>query len=184
MSLQTRHSQRGATLIISLVLLLIITLLAISSMREVTLEERIVGNLRDKQTAFNAAESALREGEIRLANSIGPADTSAACSTSAENCVLATIPSDVDSVFESGLVMAYKGSTAQQTDLYSVADDPRWFSALIGFDPADSTGRVEVTDPEERSRGVGPYYYQVNARSPGRSQRMTETLQSVVVQRY
>lgn len=64
------HRQRGATLLISLILLLIITVLAISSMREVTLEERIVGNLRDQQAAFNGAESALREGEVRLAASI------------------------------------------------------------------------------------------------------------------
>ena len=44
-------SQRGAILIVTLVMLLLLTLLALGSMRGTTLEERMAGNLRDESQA-------------------------------------------------------------------------------------------------------------------------------------
>ncbi|MCH8866850.1 MAG: hypothetical protein IID58_08370 [Proteobacteria bacterium] len=58
-----RH-QSGAVLAVCLVFLLIITLIAVSSMRDTLLEEKMAGNTRDRNLAFQAAESAAREAEI------------------------------------------------------------------------------------------------------------------------
>lgn len=58
--------QTGAALIVSLVLLLIMTVLGVTAMRTTTLQERMAGNLRDNNLAFQAAEAALREGEDLL----------------------------------------------------------------------------------------------------------------------
>ncbi|NMG03323.1 pilus assembly protein PilX [Azoarcus taiwanensis] len=55
--------QRGTVLIVALIVLLLLTMLGLSSMRSTTLEERMAGNLRDQNLSFQAAESALREGE-------------------------------------------------------------------------------------------------------------------------
>lgn len=47
-----RHSPRaqaGATLLVAIMMLLIITLLALSSMRGVSLESRITGNLKNQK---------------------------------------------------------------------------------------------------------------------------------------
>ena len=60
--------QRGATLVIALAILVIVTLLAVSSMREVVLESRITGNVIEQTRLQNAAESGLREGERRFVN--------------------------------------------------------------------------------------------------------------------
>lgn len=62
--------QRGAVLIISMLLLLIMTLIGVTGMRTTTLEEKMVGNTRDLQLAFNAAEGALRRSEdlLRVVN--------------------------------------------------------------------------------------------------------------------
>lgn len=60
-----RRSQRGATLVVGLVILLLLTLLGVQAMRSNTLQERMAGNTRDRNTAFQAAESALRVGETR-----------------------------------------------------------------------------------------------------------------------
>ena len=57
------NHQRGAVLIISLIMLLVLTLIGVTSMRTTTLEEKMAGNLRDKNLAFQAAETALRDGE-------------------------------------------------------------------------------------------------------------------------
>ena len=55
--------QTGATLAISLVLLTIATLVGIVAMQGTTLQEKMAGNLRDSNLAFQAAESALGAGE-------------------------------------------------------------------------------------------------------------------------
>lgn len=62
-----RHNQSGATLVVVLLLLLVMTLLGIASMRGVLLEERMASNMLDRSYAFQAAEFALREGEARAA---------------------------------------------------------------------------------------------------------------------
>lgn len=59
--------QSGAVLIISLVMLLLLTLIGTTSMQSTSLEEKMVGNMRDKNTAFQRAEAALRAGEIVVA---------------------------------------------------------------------------------------------------------------------
>lgn len=58
-----RRSECGAVLLVSLVMLLLLTLIGLAGMRMVQLEERMAGNLRDRQMAFQAAEAALRAGE-------------------------------------------------------------------------------------------------------------------------
>lgn len=58
--------ERGAVLIVSLVLLLVMTILGMSSMRSTTMQERMAGNLRDSNLAFQAAEAGLRAGEAFL----------------------------------------------------------------------------------------------------------------------
>lgn len=58
-----RHAQRGAAMVIALVMLLVLTLLATASARMTLLEERMTGNTQDRNVAFQAAEAALRSGE-------------------------------------------------------------------------------------------------------------------------
>jgi type IV pilus assembly protein PilX len=55
--------QRGVALISSLLLLLIITILALSMFRSFGTQERIAGNLREKDRALHAAVSAQQYGE-------------------------------------------------------------------------------------------------------------------------
>ena len=55
--------QRGAVLIISMIILLLLTILGVTSMQSTNLEERMAGNMRDQNLAFEAAEAALRDAE-------------------------------------------------------------------------------------------------------------------------
>ena len=66
-----RRRQEGAILVIALLFLVLLTIIGISSISSVTLEERMAGNLREQTTAFQAAESALRDAEIDLEKDIG-----------------------------------------------------------------------------------------------------------------
>lgn len=55
--------ERGAVLIVSLVLLAVMLVLGLASMRLVVNEERMAGQTYDRALAFQAAEAALREAE-------------------------------------------------------------------------------------------------------------------------
>ncbi|MGN5595841.1 pilus assembly PilX family protein [Stutzerimonas nitrititolerans] len=60
------NRQQGATLLVALVMLLILTVLAVSSMRGVVLESRITGNRAENLRLQTAADAALKEGEFRF----------------------------------------------------------------------------------------------------------------------
>lgn len=61
------RTQQGAALIIGLLMLLAITLLAVSSMRSTTLQEKMAANLYDRELIFQIAEAGVREAEAILA---------------------------------------------------------------------------------------------------------------------
>jgi type IV pilus assembly protein PilX len=63
------RSQQGAVLIVALVLLLVLTVLGTAGIQDTTMEERMAGNFRDHSAALQAAETALRTGEVELGSS-------------------------------------------------------------------------------------------------------------------
>ncbi|MDP3813568.1 PilX N-terminal domain-containing pilus assembly protein [Pseudomonas sp.] len=58
--------QRGVVLLVCLVMLLLLTMIGLASISGSTLQERMVGGTRDYNTAFQAAEAALRVGEAHV----------------------------------------------------------------------------------------------------------------------
>lgn len=60
--------QRGASLMVSLVFLVIIAMLGVTAANVTTLQERMAGHTRDRDLALQAAEAALRDAESRLAD--------------------------------------------------------------------------------------------------------------------
>lgn len=65
--------QRGVALITGLIFMVVLTLLVIAAMRTTILEEKMAGNARDINLAFQAAEAALRAGEQVLNGASLPA---------------------------------------------------------------------------------------------------------------
>src|ERR1700678_3801318 len=62
---------RGVLLISSLLLLLVVTIIALSMFRSFGIQEKIAGNMREKQRALQAAESAEVYAEVWLQNNGG-----------------------------------------------------------------------------------------------------------------
>lgn len=60
------RNQCGAVLIIALVFLLLLTIIGVGAMRSAVLQERMAGNFRDLNVAFQAAEAAVRAAERYL----------------------------------------------------------------------------------------------------------------------
>ena len=70
-----RRKQVGAVLFVGLMMLLVMSLIAVTSMQSSTLETRMAGNTRDSLVALQTAEAALQAGETLLdTNVLDPAD--------------------------------------------------------------------------------------------------------------
>ena len=77
--LPSRQRQRGAALIVSLLLLAVVMLLATAGWQMGSQEERMVGQQRDRAIAFEAAEATLRDAERDLLGSCASGVAPGAC---------------------------------------------------------------------------------------------------------
>lgn len=60
-TLPTRHKQRGATLLIALVMLVVLTLFALAAINSTNINTRIAGNTQFKKEAESAAQQAIEQ---------------------------------------------------------------------------------------------------------------------------
>lgn len=148
----TPRHQAGATLLVAIMMLLIITLLALSSMRGVSLESRITGNLKQQKMLMNAAEAALRMGETSI--------TQWQCqpNTSYKNCVplstiTATANADTPQLFN---------TTANAVNLNSVTSGYdvkiQWYVVDLKFLGGQSQNICALLN-----RDCGRHYYEITA---------------------
>ena len=164
---QTPYCQTGAALTVSLLFLLIMTLTGIAAMQIATLEEKMSGNLRDRNLAFQAAESALRAGEAALQQALDakPVTASFGCSGPFA-CALAGDLSADSSVWNSVNAVAYTGILA------NLAGSPKYILEVLTPDPLANSfvAGAAVTG--------GQCYYRITARGVGSSAATTVVLQS------
>lgn len=161
------HRQRGATLMIALMMLLIITLLAISSMRETTLEARMTGSVIEQKRLFNSAESGLRDAEKRFAELISAPDKCAKDMDIQLLCILDRAPTYVPNF--SGSVK-YRGSDGE-TEPDRVT---QWHALLTPL--SDDPNGLALT-------GHGKFYYEINSNARN-GKGVESTLRSVVVRDF
>lgn len=64
--------QRGAILVVSMLLLLVMTVLALTASQATQMEERMAGNGRDLDLAFQASEAGVRGAEMRIDAVVAP----------------------------------------------------------------------------------------------------------------
>ena len=173
-----RTQQRGAVLIVSLLLLLVMTLLGLGASQSTRLQERMAGNQRDLELALQGSEAALRASEYELRPNMNVSERM--CQTPSINCVtFASLRTDVNGVtLDLGKQIDQWWTTnaqryQQATSLNSLAQPPEYVNEYYG----------EVRD----SLGVGSSYVNVVRdfyRSTGRSRGMTNSAQAVVQSTY
>ncbi len=87
-----RSNQLGVVLITSLLLLLVVTIMAVSMFRSFGIQEKIAGNVREKQRAIQAAASTLQYAEWWLGSqSNAPVAVSAYAAASADVACVALV---------------------------------------------------------------------------------------------
>ncbi|MGV8943464.1 pilus assembly PilX family protein [Thermomonas sp.] len=154
------RKQSGAALLVVLMLLLIVTLLGLASMRGGLLQERMAGATIQRGKAFQAAESALRQGEA-FVNNKKPAIPSTGCAAG------------VCAETAAGSAPAWTVSTFWGTDKAKTATSPATdVSAKFvveSYGLSVDKNAVSSLDPRASSSGTDAEVYRVVARGESAS---------------
>ncbi|TAN53114.1 MAG: pilus assembly protein PilX [Methylococcaceae bacterium] len=164
--------QRGAALIASLVFLLIMTLIGVTGLQVSSMEEKMTGNMRDRDLAFQAAESALRAGETFMTAATLPAFDG----TSGHYATSAAQPAFWDSIdwSDPAQTTTYSGgalSNVYAAPAYIIEQLPATADAAAG-----SSGSLEAGIPPA---GGNVSWYRITARGMGGTAQAVVVLQSI-----
>lgn len=133
--------QSGAALIISLILLLVMSLLATSSMDRVTMQELMVNAQRDGEMALELTEEVLREAERRIDGGL-LALTDFTASGPLYAAGTAPAPEDPATWQDSNTFEATETQAAWSQTFGRAVPMPRYYIELVG----DLAGMGQVTD--------------------------------------
>jgi type IV pilus assembly protein PilX len=97
--------QRGMALLTSMLLLMIITLMAIAMFRSVGTQEKVAGNLREKDRALHSAEAAQQYGEWWLLQGSNIAIGSVNCAAGVMNANLGPTVGEICAIGQTAQVM-------------------------------------------------------------------------------
>lgn len=141
-----RH-QSGVVLVIGLIMLLLLTIISTTAMRTTSLEERMAGNLRNYNLAFQAAESSLREAEAFINSGTGPfnplrlsgvnapfrnGDTTTHCANGLCN----------ENYVATDDISAVAGTLSATTGITSIASEPEYIIELLSLEPSPDSSRT------------------------------------------
>ncbi|HUX73966.1 MAG TPA: PilX N-terminal domain-containing pilus assembly protein [Steroidobacteraceae bacterium] len=136
-----RDQQRGMVLITTLLLLIVVTILALGMFHSFGLDEKIAGNLRDKQLALHAAESAQQYAEFWLSN--GNVGSSVTCNSMVSYTVGQVCSNPLTNVtavpWLGGAVpvgVSYTPPTLGVTDTTTMSQQPVYYIANLGSPPS------------------------------------------------
>lgn len=169
--------QHGSALIVSLLILLVLTIIGVTSMSTTALQSKMATNSREYNLAFQATESALRDGEIEIRN-LNPSGFACA-STNGLWLTTATASSTCPQPdwrnFDWTTGRTY-GSQTGATDLVGLASKPRYFIEKLppAPMPGDSTSQMSCYNC-----GLTIQNYRVTASGTGANGTAAVILQSV-----
>jgi type IV pilus assembly protein PilX len=170
------RNQQGVALIIALIFLLLMNILAVAALSTTALGERMAGNLSDKNTAFQAAESALAGGEFWIGSQLNkpvfdPANTSDGLHLPSLSAV--HVWEESTGVWSGNDVLTYTG-------LQGVSQQPRFIIEDLGM-IADNKGSLVMPANYKSS---GKNLFRITARGTGSSSNAVVMVQSTYEKRF
>jgi type IV pilus assembly protein PilX len=171
--------QRGMVLISALLLLLVATILAVSMFRSFNTEEKIAGNLREKERAVHAAEAAQQYAEWWLSS--GTANLPGTCNSIVDFTIGQVCSNSIAGVDFSQLSSWTYGVTYEPTDA------ARNMSIAISTTPGTSVaaGTTFYSAPmfivSDVGAGAGGEIYQVDALGYGGTANTVAVVESTYV---
>ena len=167
--------QRGAVLIVSLFILLLMTLIGVTSMSTTSLEEKMAGNMRDKNIALQAAESALDDADLWLMTQNTQPFATTSCGT--PPCDVwdhNVLPDPVDQPQSWWQNTAREYGTRGSNEISDVNKDPFYVIEK----------QAEEWDSPEIGTHSSRIFYRVTARGTGGTDDAQAVLQTTVALRF
>ncbi len=158
------NRQTGAVLIVSLLMLMVMTLIGVTAMQSNLLQEKMAGNFKDMNTAFQAAEAALRDGETTITSGIsGLTGFDASCTNGLCDATSGFKPVWTDPAnYGNGILY---GTNTGATAIAEVSCQPKyWIEGFKSWPPGSPSWKVR---------------YRITAVACGGSANTQATLQSV-----
>jgi type IV pilus assembly protein PilX len=151
--------QRGTALVMTLIFLVLLTILGITAINISALEEKMAGNSKDQNLAFQAAETALRAGESWVgsttsATALDP-DPANGIHAPADPSLTPTVTTP--EIWES---IAWTGAGPVQYKQYSgilplgVSTNPKYIIEKLDSEPAPSGGTTIIVRVTARGTGA------------------------------
>jgi type IV pilus assembly protein PilX len=182
----SRHiqSSRGAALITALMILLVLTIIGISALRTSSLQETIVGNLRDQDLAFQAAESAIIDAEDKLDKFINPPQANSSGTKGIYTRDSSTVgglnynwanSAANTSIWDNDVATEF--GVKNTKEISEVNADPMYVIQEEIFAPND-------LDPETRAQGLGRFTYKITSRGEGKADTTVTLVQETFAKQY
>jgi len=168
-NIPTAQQQTGATLIVSLLILLVMTLLGVTAMQTNILEEKMSGNSKDVSLSLQAAEAALREAEAYVETIVSPA--------AAFDGTTAWLYPDGNNIDIYAAATWNTARSYQTGDITGVTTRPKYFIELYGEIGSASTD-ININGYGESSGTANISGFRVTARGTGGSNETVTILQS------
>lgn len=163
--------QRGATLLVGLVMLLLMTVIGLAAMRGSGMQELMAGNMRDRNLAFQSAEAGLRAAEDVLNGATLPAFDGSQ----------AGYAQDIDGSKRTGFWSAYSwqaGSVLTTMGLDRVAAQPRFVIEEVSSTVVNAGADGSAIDFASSLKSEDIVYYRVTSRGVGGTANSVVIVQS------
>ncbi len=162
------NRQNGFTLIMSLIILLILTMLGLSSIQGTKIEIAMAGNMRDADTAFQAAEVGLISSETFIENTISKNDFDDT------NGLYAEFTPDPD-YFDDD---KWDVSQTSSATLNHVSASPKFIIKYLGDRAQNEVAKVNIGGYGTQQPGFTVSNFRATSRGFGQSDRSVRMLQS------
>ncbi|RLA45093.1 MAG: hypothetical protein DRR42_19740 [Gammaproteobacteria bacterium] len=183
-SLHSSHFQkeRGAVLVISLIFLLVMTLIGLTGMKTSVLEEKMAGNSRNQDLAFQAAETSLHGAEQYLEAIVTASDFG---EDVAANGLVSEASDDPDyldpSIWVDASSVEYSSGSS---GLSVIGSAPRFIIKLVGESEDDENTGLNIGGYGENLPGAQITIFRVTSRGTGGTDNARVTLQTYFGKRF
>ncbi len=168
---QHKH-QRGATLIVALVILSLLMILGVAATQVSLMQEKMTSNMRDKDLSFQATESAIIQAERWIL-------ALAAAQTPSSSCVspcVHTLDNTLNFTQQVASWWTTNGGGYTNATLSGINTAPRYYIEYNRFVPDNPIiGHGQTT---------GVHYFRVTGRGSGGSNNSASVIQTTVAKRF
>lgn len=166
---------RGITLVVCLVFLALLSILGVSALTSSTFHEKMTANTLQREVAFQAADTALRDGERWIDAQIAAPTAVSTCTTPPCRVWQAGVLPDLST--QSLAWWQINGTPFSSALGLNIANTPYYIIEFILFAP-------DNLDPATTATGIGTYFYRITSYAVGPTTDSQSIVQSVYATRY